>query len=467
MPRLVARVRLAPFGGAIYGPPRMAEIVPFRAVRFAERRGRALADLLAPPYDLVSPRDAAELRARNPRNIAHLSAADLEGTIPGPRFARAAQEWTRWLAEGVLERDASASFYPVEQAFFAPDGHQLRRRGFVAALRLHDLSEGVVIPHERTHPAIEQERLELLRASGVNFSAPLGLYADERGQVEAALDEATSGSPVSDTDTEDGVHLRLWQAERPESQARLAALVEDQRVILADGHHRYLAALAYERALDAATKGLPPGGGHRYVLAMLCALSDPGLVVYPVHRLVRGLPGFSLGPFLAALSRFFAVETLEEDLRRPAGRAWAVSRLAEHASRSMAFLMISAEDQRARILTLRDDADLDGAGVTPGETGRMIDVNVLHELVLGHLLGIPPEAILRQEHLSYARDAEEAVVRVLSGEHALGFLVNPAPLWQVRVLAEAGGTTPPRSTLFLPALPAGLVMREVDPHGPA
>ena len=444
----------------------MAEIVPFHAVRFAARGGRALADLLAPPYDLVSPQDAAELRARDARNIAHLSTADPGTTLSGPRYARAAQEWARWLAEGILQRDASASFYPVEQVFGAPDGPQLRRRGFVAALRLHDLSEGVVIPHERTHAAIEAERLELLRATRVNFSAPLGLYADERGQVEAALDEATAGLPVADTDTDEGVHVRLWQAERPEWQARLAALVEDQRVILADGHHRYRAALAHERALEASVPGLPASGGHHYVLAMLCSLSDPGLVVYPVHRLVRDPPGFSLGPFLTALSHFFAVETLEEDVHRPAGRAWAVSRLAEHASRSTAFLMISAQDQKARILTLRDDADLDGAGVTPGETGRMIDVNVLHELVLHHLLGISPEAVLRQEHLSYARDAEEAVVRVLSGEHTLGFLVNPAPLWQVRVLAEAGGTTPPRSTLFLPALPAGLVMRQVDPRGP-
>lgn len=445
----------------------MAEIVPFHGVRFAARGGRALADLLAPPYDLVSPQDRAALLARDPHNIAHLSTGDQGPGSGSARHAGAAGVWARWLEEGVLQRDASASFYPVEQAFWSPEGRHARRRGFLAALRLHDLAEGVVIPHERTHPAILAERVELLRATRVNFSAPLALYADERGQVAAALDEAMAGMPIADTDTDDGVHVRLWQAEQPEVLARLAALVEDQRIVLADGHHRYAAALAYERQLEAENAGLPSSGGHHYVLAMLCALSDPGLVVYPVHRLVSGLAPFSLPALLERLSRFFTVETLEEDVRRPAGRAWAVSRLAEHASRSTAFLMISAEDRKARILTLRDDADLDAAAVPPGDTERMIDVNVLHGLVLQHLLGLSPEALARGEHLSHARDAQEAVSRVLSGEQLLGFLVNPAPMWQVRVLAETGGTTPPRSTLFLPALPAGLVMREVDPERPA
>jgi uncharacterized protein (DUF1015 family) len=444
----------------------MAEIVPFHGVRFAPRGGRALADLLAPPYAPASPEEREELLARSPHNVAHLTLGDPDAA-PGNRHAAAAATWSAWLGEQLLQRDPAPSFYPLEQAFWAPDGSHVRRRGFLAALRLHDPGEGIVIPHERTHAAACADQLELLRATRVNLSAPLGLYADERGQVAAALDEATAEPALADVDTEDGVHLRLWRTDRPETMARLAALVEDQRILLADGHHRYATALAYERELDAADPGAPSSGGHRYLLMMLCALSDPGLVVYPVHRLLEAFPELSLGRLLEGLPRFFTVETLEEDMRRPAGRAWAVSRLAEHANRSTAFLMISAQDGKARILTLRDDADLDAAGLAPGGNTRMIDVNVLHGVVFQHLLGLAPEALERQEHLTYVRDAQEAVSRVLSGEHPLGFLVNPAPMWQVRVLAEAGETMPARTTLFRPALPAGVVMREVDPHGPA
>jgi uncharacterized protein (DUF1015 family) len=442
----------------------MAEIVPFHGIRFAPPGGRGLADLLAPPFAPTSPREREELLARSPNNVAHLTLGD-PNAAPGNRHAAAAGTWAAWLGQHVLQRDPAPSFYPLEQAFWAPDGRHVRRRGFVAALRLHDPGEGIVIPHERTHAAARADQLELLHATRVNFSAPLGLYADERGQVAAALDEATVDPAIADADTEEGVHLRLWRVDRPQTVARLAALVEDQRILLADGHHRYATALAFERAVDAADPSSLASGGHHYVAMMLCALSDPGLVVYPVHRLVDGLQAFSLGRLLERLPRFFTVETLEEDVRRPAGRAWAVSRLAEHASRSTAFLMISAQDRKARILTLRDDADLDAAGVPPGGNTRMIDVNVLHGVVFQHLLGIAPEALERQEHLTYIRDAQEAVSAVLSGEHPVGFLVNPTPMWQVRVLAEAGETMPARTTLFRPALPAGVVMREVDPHG--
>jgi len=296
----------------------MAEIVPFHGVRFAARGGRALADLLAPPHELDSPDERAELLALSPYNIAHLSTGD-PAAPPERRHAGAADLWASWLEQRILQRDAAPSFYPLEQAFWAPDGRHVRRRGFLAAVRLHDLGEGIVIPHERIHAAIRAEQLELLKATRVNFSAPLGLYADERSQVEAALDEATAGQPVADTDTEEGVHLRLWQVDRPETIARLASLVEDQRILLADGHHRYATALAYQRWLDAQEPGLPASGGHRYALMKLCSLSDPGLVVYPVHRLLSGLEGFSLGRLLEGLSRFFSVETLDEVVRCPAG----------------------------------------------------------------------------------------------------------------------------------------------------
>jgi len=444
----------------------MAEIVPFRGLRYAVRGGGELAALLAPPYHLVSPAGREALLARDPHNIAHVTMGDEQWQ---GRHAAAGALWARWLAEGVVRRDAAAALYPLVQSFEAPDGHRAQRRGFLAAVRLHDPEEGVIIPHQRTLAAPRADRFQLLRACRANLSPLLGLYADERGAVSAALDEATTGPPLAEAETEGGVHHRLWQVERPETLARLAALVEDQRILLADGHHRYEAALALRRALEAEPQRLPATGGHHYVLMCLCALSDPGLFAYPIHRLVRGGEGLPLPRLLGELERWFEVTALEEDLRRPIGRAWAVARLAEHAGRSTAFLMVSAEDRRARILTLRDGADLDGAGMPRSETLRMIDAAVLHAVVLEHLLGLPAGGQPRPvpEPIAYVDDAEEAVARVLSGEHRLGFLVNPAPTWQVQALAEEGGVLPAWSTLFRPVLPAGLVMREVDPLTPA
>ncbi|HET8539555.1 MAG TPA: DUF1015 family protein, partial [Anaeromyxobacter sp.] len=230
------------------------------------------------------------------------------------------------------------------------------------------------------------------------------------------------------------------------------------------GHHRYETALVYRRMLEEGTPGLPADGGHHYILMFLCPMSDPGLFVFATHRLVFGLKDFRVAPLLERLGRYFTIETLEEDLRRPAGRAWAISKLGEHAGKSTALLLLTAEDQRGRVLTLRDDVDLSEAELPKNEMLAALDVTVLHSVVFQHLLGLSPEAQEKQESVTYVRDAGEAVNRVLSGEHQLGFLLNPTPMWQVEAVGEAGETMPQKSTLFYPRLQSGLVMRDVNPR---
>ena len=444
----------------------MAEIVPFRAIRYAASRGRALAEVIAPPYDLVSPAQREELLARSPENIIHVTLGqDRPGDGPtANRYQRAAEHWASWLARGVLQRDPRPALYALEQSFVAPDGRNLRRRGFMAAVRLHEFAEGIVIPHAKTLVAPRADRLEVIKSVKANLSAVCGLYRDPSGGSGPALDAASVGEPIAETDSDDGVHHRLWRCEGVAEIAALQRLLEGERILLADGHHRYETALAYRRLLEARTPGLPEHGGHHFVLMFLCPLSDPGLFLFATHRLVSGLQGFELQPFLERLGRYFHVETLAEDVRRPTGRAWAISKLGEHAGKSTTFVVLSAEDGRARVATLRDEVDLSAAGLPGNQMLAALDVTVLHSIVLQHLLGISEGAQERQEHLTYVHDSGEAVNRVLSGEHQLGFLLNPTPMWQVEAVGESGETMPQKSTLFHPRLPTGLVMREIDPH---
>ncbi|HEY5629246.1 MAG TPA: DUF1015 family protein, partial [Candidatus Limnocylindrales bacterium] len=203
-----------------------------------------------------------------------------------------------------------------------------------------------------------------------------------------------------------------------------------------------------------------------FVMMTLVSMSDPGLVIYPTHRLVRGVASLDLRRFLEGLARYFVVDTLLEDLRRPAGRAWAVSKLAEHSGKSTTFLMVTAEDGKGRILTLRDDAEFAGVPLPSNITVRDLDVTALHQVVFEHLLGMSPESQERGENLRYEMDAGEVVSRTLDRQYQLGFLVNPTPMWQVQAVAEAGETMPIKSTFFYPKLPSGLVMRRVnDPLG--
>jgi uncharacterized protein (DUF1015 family) len=297
-----------------------------------------------------------------------------------------------------------------------------------------------------------------------NVSPLLGLYADDSGATAAAFENATLGEPVAETDSDDGVHHRVWRTADPALIEGLQALVRDRRIIIADGHHRYETALLYRRLLEAEDASLPAHGGHQYILMFLCPMSDPGLVIYPTHRLLFGLKDASLVALLPRLERYFKVQLVEESLRKPVGRAWAVARLGEHAGKATAFLMVSGEDQRARILTLRDDADLADTELPANRTLQALDVTVLHAVLFQHLLGLSPRSQENEENLTYVRDAGEAVNRVLSGEHQLGFLLNPTPMWQVEAVGDAGETMPQKSTLFAPRLPSGLVMRAIDPR---
>jgi uncharacterized protein (DUF1015 family) len=444
----------------------MAEIVPFRGIRYAASKGRALGQLIAPPYDLVSQEQRDELLRRSPHNAMHITLGeDRFGDGPAAnRYTRAAEYFRRWLAEGVLRRDGGPALYLLEQSFWSPDGRPLRRRGFMAAVRLHEFSEGVIVPHEKTLVAPKADRLEVLKHVGANLDPILGLYRDERDVTARTFEAIESLEPVADADSDDGVHHRLWRVTDPAPVRALQDLLARQRVFIADGHHRYETALVYRRQLEEANPGLPRDGGHHYILMFLCPMNDPGLFLFATHRLLFGLKELSLRRFLGDLERYFTVQTLEEDIRRPAGRAWAISKLAEHGGKASTFLVLAAEDQKARIVTLREDADLGEAELPPSETLRALDVTVLHSIVFQHILGLSARAQENQENLTYVRDAGEAVNRVLSGEHQLGFLLNPTPMWQVEAVGDEGLTMPQKSTLFYPRLQSGLVMREVNPR---
>lgn len=444
----------------------MAEILPFTGTRYASAMGRGLGLVLAPPYDQITQEKRDELLRRSPHNVIHLTLGE-ERTDDGPgsnRYTRAAATWQAWRAQGVLQTDAAPSLYPLEQVFWAPDGRQLTRHGFLAAVRLHEFREGIIVPHEKTLIAPKADRLEILKAVKANLSPLFGLYRDEKGATARALARAFEREPVHEGTTDDGVQHRLWRSDEAEVIGPAQALLRDQRIFIADGHHRYETTLAYQRMLDDAEPGLPADGGHRYVLMFLCPMSDPGLLIFPTHRLLYGLRDFDLPRLLDALGRLFTIQELPESLHKATGRAWAVSKLAEHAGGSATFLMISAADQRARLLVLKEGADREVGELPPNETLRALDVTALHSVVFQHVLGLSPEAQENQQNVTYVRDAGEAVNRVLSGEHQLGFLLNPTPMWQVEAIGDAGETMPQKSTLFFPRVPAGLVMREIDPH---
>ncbi len=393
----------------------MAELEPFRALRYADPA--RLADLIAPPYDVVDPPARARLLARDPHNVV---AVDLP---EGGDHAHAAELLARWEAEGVLVLDPEPALYVLAQTFTGPDGVQRTRTGVLGLVATAPYGPGGVRPHERTHPAPREDRRRLTEATNAQLSPVFALHEDPDGAARAALDGVVAAEPFATATDEEGTSHRLHRVTDPATVAALRdALAAAPELLIADGHHRYETA-----------RGL----GHPHVLMCLVALDDPGLAVFPTHRLVagRGQPAYEA--LAGALRAGFAITEVPLDELAPAPDD------DPHAT----FGYLDAHFRRG--FRLRRHAP---SGPTEP------DAAVLERELLRGPLAFTDVEIDHQHGLAYARTAAEAVDAVLDGRHDLAFLLRPTPVEQVRRVAQAGLTMPPKSTFFFPKVPTGLVL---------
>ncbi len=258
----------------------MADVQPLLALHYALEKTGGLQPVVAPPYDVVYHEGRAALMAQSPYNVV---AIDLP--IPpdgGDPYEYAASLFAAWRADGAVVQDETAAIWPLEQDYIGPDGRARTRRGFLARVRVDDYGPGRIRPHERTHPGPKEDRLNLTRATQANLSPIFALFSDPEQRAWKALEPATASAPWAQTTDPDGTVNRLWRVEDPEAIAAVQAATRDAELLIADGHHRYETARAYADEVGGE-------GPHRYVLMCLVALEDPGLTVFPTHRLVRDL----------------------------------------------------------------------------------------------------------------------------------------------------------------------------------
>jgi uncharacterized protein (DUF1015 family) len=269
----------------------MADVVPFHGLRFDESKAGPLAELISPPYDVISHEQREALYARSPYNVVRLEEGKTEpgeGTSSN-KYTRAKATLEDWIGKGVLRVDTSPAFYLYDH-YFVVGGERVRRRGFLGALRLYQEGRGIVRPHERTFPKAKTDRLNLLRATRTNTSPVFGLFADEKGAVATALEAWMVRGPARlVADVRDGEERHLvWALDDPPVAKKLTAALKDKRVYIADGHHRYETGLAYlKEEIEAVKIDFDEDTTH-FTLAYLCALDDPGLRIFGTHRVVRG-----------------------------------------------------------------------------------------------------------------------------------------------------------------------------------
>ncbi|MHB8242358.1 MAG: DUF1015 domain-containing protein [Solirubrobacteraceae bacterium] len=420
----------------------MADVQPLRALHYDPAVAESLADVVAPPYDVIDSEQRAALLSRSPFNVV---AVDLPQPGDGrDAYESAGELFESWQLQGALVRDAEPALWAHTQDYTGPDGRSRTRRGFFCRVRIEEYGAGRVRPHERTHPGPKEDRLKLTRATRANVSPIFSLFSDPAGASWNALAPATEQAPWGEVSDADGTVHRLWRVSDPEAIAAVQLATRDAELLIADGHHRYETMQAYAEEVGGE-------GPHRYILMCLVALEDPGLTVFPTHRLVGGLDQGRHEALQQALARDFdIVDVSTEEIAPSPGTG------------PLQLGFISGRDGRAQRLTLKDQAIADAALSGHSEAYRHLDTGVLETLVLKNALGLSDEDISHFNGLFYARDTAEALAMVASGDYDAAFLMRPTPVQQVREVAAAGENMPPKSTYFFPKLLTGLLFNPLS-----
>ncbi|GBD11541.1 hypothetical protein HRbin23_01208 [bacterium HR23] len=435
----------------------MVDVRPFRGWRYRPSAVDDLSLVVSPPYDVVRVDQRGLLYQRSPYNVIRLEFG-LSYPDDSPEdnvYTRAAHLLHQWRVQGVLGEEVSPAFYVLEEVF-PYKGHRLTRRGLLGAVRLEPYERKVVFPHEHTSPGPKADRLRLLEATRASFSPILGLHRPHQG-LRALLEKITAGPPQVQTRGWDNITYRLWIVTEGEVQQAIRSALAQEPVYLADGHHRYETALAYEAQRQQAGFSHPDDAFH-FVPMCLVGMDDPGLVVEAFHRLVEPLPSALRQALLSRQEALFA--SSEETL--PLTRQGAEGALEALARGKGTLACADRETGQLRLLRLRSGRlDIHAPHPSLWECASW----VLHKALLEPVLGTHLKD--GEGTITFVHGLEEVFQRLERGVASLAYLLPPVR-WDVfRAVVEAGLRLPPKSTYFYPKLPAGLVIYSVEGRLPA
>jgi uncharacterized protein (DUF1015 family) len=431
----------------------MVDVRPFRGLRFNAARVEDLGSVVAPPYDVISPAERRALLDRSPHNVVRV---ELPGADSGDRYEQAASTLEAWRSQGVLGQDESACLYLYEVRFEL-GGDERARRSLVAALRLEPWEAGRVLPHERTMAAPKEDRLRLLRSTRANVSPVWTLFSGASTALSRAWDWAEARPAEASFRLEDGTTHRLWKVDDGELIEAIRADFADRRLIVADGHHRYETALRYSDELAANTK-IAADDPANFILAHLVAADDPGLVILPTHRLLRGLSPIDQVELETELGADWHGEYFPIWEGAPPEQLKALlEQLHSEGQTERVVGLFGPDTSIFAILILRNEQLMEQRAPDRSEAWRELDVALLDEGVLKPLLERAGRN--RDEAVAYERDPYAALQAVVRGEYQLALFLNATRPEQVIAVAETGDRMPEKSTYFYPKVPTGLVMR--------
>jgi len=434
----------------------MADIFPFRALRYNPQLVSA-SQAVTQPYDKISPAMQEGYYAASPYNLVRiiLGRQEEQDNTEHNVYSRAAAYFRDWRAQGVLRQDAEPCIYAYSERFQSPGtGKELERRGFIALGRIEDYLAKVVFRHEQTLAKPKADRLQLLRATRAHFGQIFMLY-EGRTEVDSLLMASTQHNPEIEVTDEYGVVHRVWAISEPAVIQAVRERMRDERLIIADGHHRYETALNYRNERREANGGSCGDASYEFLMMTFVSMNSPELLILPTHRVVHGIAGFSVDEFARKSGEFFHVE--EVDPAMDSARATALLR--EKGADGVALLAVTKT--RALLVSHPKPAGAHFfAGLSPRQ--QALDVVQLHKCLLEGVLNLSEESIRNQQNISYVRDTGEALDQVRRGKADVVFLMNPCRVEQVRDVAFAGEVMPQKSTDFYPKLLSGLTIYALE-----
>jgi uncharacterized protein (DUF1015 family) len=427
----------------------MAAIRPFRGCRYNSAAVGDLASVLCPPYDMIGPELQESLKRLSPYNAVHLEGGEQPDPVnPEAGYRQAAALFREWLEQGVLLRDPEPRFYLMQHGYKFRDQHQ-DQLGLFAGVRVEDYNHRIVLPHEYTRERAVRDRVALMEACRAQFSPIMTLYRDAEGGLRPVLEQVRSSEPVLEVkDSPDG-DVTLWQISDPAVQEHISQFFADKPVFLADGHHRYEAALRYRREQE--DKGrVDSSAAYNFVMMALVEFDDPGLLLLPYHRTVGGLSPELLTQIQEQLDELFEAQPVE--LAPNGGIDRLLDQVAFLGKERHACALVGPEKGDAYLLMLREGVDWHQWGPL-----AVSEAWVLEEKVLRPLLG---DAMA--QHGNYTHDHDLAVEQVASGTQQLAFLLKPFPMDAFENIVGGGQRLPSKSTFFYPKLPTGLVINQLE-----
>jgi uncharacterized protein (DUF1015 family) len=425
----------------------MADVRPFRALHYDLGAVGSLDAVAAPPYDVIDAAGRAALLERSPHNAVAIDLpkafdpADPASEPESDPYEGAARTIEAWRSEGALVQDGQPSIWALSQDYTAPDGSVHNRHGILAAVRVVDYDEGVR-PHERTHPGPLEDRLLLTRASGYNLSPIFSLSTEDAWPL---VEPALAPEPWGEVTDETGTVNRLWQVTDPAVHAAVSERLAGAELLIADGHHRYETARAFRDEVGGE-------GPHNYTLMALTGLDDPGLTVFPTHRV---LSGFADDPerqrrLGSGLRELFEVTEIDRTEIDPGGEDGVG-----------VFGLYDTFHEQAYRLRLKDVAELDRRLEGKPEAYRRLDSAILETLVLKALAGMSDHDIDERNGLEYAKSVPDALSMIDEGSYDVAFIQRPVPVDQVRAVAATEENMPPKSTYFFPKVMTGFAFNPV------